>query len=166
VTIRSDGTIGVLYYDLRNNTADPATLPTNIWLARSADAVTWLESSVSGPFDFAIAPNSLGLFVGDYQSLASIGNVFVPFYAQTNDGDTNNRTDVFASLVASAGSAREQAAVAEGQGAPMRAELALPLPLTPELSQRLTDSITLMMRRRVPGWTPRGVARPSSPVVP
>ena len=166
VTIRSDGMVGVLYYDLRNNAADPATLPTNIWLARSTDAVTWLESSVSGPFDFAIAPNSIGLFVGDYQSLVSIGNVFVPFYAQTNDGDTNNRTDVLASLVTSTGTARIQAAAAEGSGAPMRAEFALPLPMTPELSQRLTDSIVLMMQRRVPGWTPRGVMRPPAPIAP
>ncbi len=165
VTIRSDGTIGVLYYDLRSNTSDPATLPTNIWLARSTDAVTWLESPVSGPFDFAIAPNSLGLFVGDYQSLTSIGNVFVPFYAQTNDGAANNRTDVFASLVTSAGTAKEQAA-AEGPGAPMRAEFASPLPLTPELSQRLTDSVILTMQRRVSGWTPRGVMQPSHPIVP
>jgi BNR repeat-like domain len=167
VAIRSDGTIGVLYYDLRNNTADPATLPTDIWLARSTDAITWLESHVSGPFNFAIAPNSLGLFVGDYASLVSIGSEFVPFYAQTNDGDTANRTDVFASLVTTAGTARKDASVAiEEAVAPMRAESAAPLPLTPELSQQLTDSVVRTMQRRVPGWTPRGVIRPPAPNAP
>ncbi len=168
ITVRGDGTFGVLYYDLRSNTADPATLPTDIWLARSTDAVTWLESRVSGPFDLALAPNALGLFVGDYQALVSIGNAFVPFYAQTNDGDANNRTDVFASLVTSAGAARAQAAAAsaEGAGAPMRAQFALPLPPTPELEQRLTDSVVRMMERRIPGWTPRGVIRPPPPVAP
>ena len=165
VTIRSDGTIGVLYYDLRSNTADPATLPTDIWLARSPDAVAWLESHVSGPFDFAIAPNSLGLFVGDYQSLVSIGSEFVPFYAQTNNGDTTNRTDVFASLVTSAGMAEaERAAASERSGAPMRAEFAAPLPMTPELAHELTDSVVRLMQRRVPGWTPRGVVRPLTTV--
>ncbi len=168
VAVRGDGTIGVLYYDLRSNTTDPTTLPTDIWLARSADAVTWLESHVAGPFDFAIAPNALGLFVGDYQSIVSIGGEFVPFYAQTNNGDTNNRTDIFASLVTSAGTAREAAAAiaAEGAAAPMRAEFAAPLPLTPELAQRLTDSIVRMMQRRVSGWTPHGVIRPPAPITP
>ncbi len=160
VTIRSDGTVGVLYYDLRNNTADPATLPTDIWLARSPDAATWLESHVSGPFDFASAPNSLGLFVGDYQSLVSIGSEFVPFYAQTNGGDTTNRTDVFASLVTSAGMAEAQrAAASERPDARMRTEFAAPLPMTPELARELTASIVRLMQRRVPGWTQRGVVR-------
>ncbi len=66
VTVRRDGTIGVGYYDLRNNTADRATLPTDYWLARSADGVIWTEIHVDGPFDLSIAPNANGLFIGDY----------------------------------------------------------------------------------------------------
>ena len=103
VAVRSDGTIGVTYYDFRNNTPDPATLPTDYWLARSTDGVTWRESHVAGPFDLAIAPNADGLFLGDYQALTSIGDTFVPFYVQTNDGDPANRTDVFATLASSVG---------------------------------------------------------------
>ena len=98
VTVRSDGTIGVMYYDLRNNTADPSALPTDIWLTRSSDGVTWRETHVSGPFDLSIAPVDDGLFVGDYQALTSIGAVFVPFYVQTNTGNLANRTEVFATL--------------------------------------------------------------------
>ena len=58
---------------------------------------------MAGPFDLSIAPYAGGLFLGDYQSLVGIGNAFVPFYAAVNDGDLSNRTDVFASLVTSAG---------------------------------------------------------------
>lgn len=160
VTIRGDGTIAVLYYDFRSNTADPATLPTDIWLARSVDGATWLESRVSGPFDLALAPDAGGLFVGDYQALTSIGGTFVPFYAQTND-DPANRTDVLASLVTSAGTAREVAAAANVPGNAMRAESAAPLPATKALAQSLTDSIVRTMQRRVPGWTPRGIVGPT-----
>jgi hypothetical protein len=60
VTVRSDGMIGVSYYDLRSNTADPVTLPADYWLARSRDAITWSESRAGGPFDLAIAPNAGG----------------------------------------------------------------------------------------------------------
>ena len=163
VAIRGDGTIGVAYYDLRSNTADAATLPTDYWLARSADGVTWQESRVTGPFDLAIAPNAGGLFVGDYQSLATVGGVFVPFYAQTNNGDTSNRTDIFASLVTSVGAARAQAAAAV-LGTPMHAETAEPLVMTPELAERISASIVRTMERRVPGWRPRGIVR--EPVAP
>jgi len=166
VAIRGDGTIGVTYYDLRSNTVDPTSLLTDYWLARSTDGVTWRESRVTGSFDLANAPNAGGLFLGDYQSLISIGNAFVPFYAQTNTGDQNNRTDVFATLASSAGMAAAEAAAAAERapgagdpGAAMRAETAAPLPLTPEFARRLTESIVRTMERRVPGWTPGGTVR-------
>ena len=98
LAIARDGTLGVTYYDFRRNTADPSTLPTDYWLARSADGVHWSETHVDGPFDLAIAPNANGLFLGDYQGLATVGNAFVPFYARTNTGDTSNRTDIVAAF--------------------------------------------------------------------
>jgi len=76
VAIRTDGTYGVSYYDF-------ATIPPTCrrcspigWLARSTDGIAWLESHTAGPFDLAVAPNSGGLFLGDYQALTSIGTVF------------------------------------------------------------------------------------------
>ncbi len=164
VTIRSDGTIGVTYFDFRSNTADVATLYTDYWLARSSDGVTWRESRVAGPFDLANAPNAEGLFLGDYQALTSIGAEFVPFYVAANTGDTANRTDILASLVTSAGTA----AKASAGGAPMdmqasesyRAVTAPPLPATPELARSLTESVMRTMVRRVPGWLPPGLTRP------
>ena len=150
VAVRSDGTIGVTYYDFRSNTGD-RTLLTDYWLARSIDGgATWRESRVAGPFDLAIAPFAEGLFLGDYQSLVGIGNAFVPFYAAVNNGDLGNRTDVFASLVTSAGAAAS-AAVAEllDGDAPMRASAAEPLPVTPALQRRLHDSARRVMERRL-----------------
>ena len=157
ITVRSDGTIGVTYYDLRNNTTDPATLPTDYWLARSTDGVTWRESHVAGPFNLAGAPNAGGLFLGDYQGLTSIGDTFVPFYVQANDGDAGNRTDVFAALARSvAGPAAAKSAPAVTGDALLRATGAQALPMTPELQQRLHESVVRTMQRRVPGWRPPG----------
>jgi len=99
VAIARDGTIGVTYYDLRNNTGDLATLPADYWLARSTDGLQWTETHVDGPFDFAIAPVANGLFLGDYQGLTTVGNTFVPFYARTNSGDTVNRSDIVAAFI-------------------------------------------------------------------
>ncbi|MEO8135137.1 MAG: sialidase family protein [Betaproteobacteria bacterium] len=161
VAVRTDGTIGVTYYDFRSNTADPRTLPTDYWLIRSIDGITWRESRVSGPFDLAIAPNANGLFLGDYQSLASIGNVFVPFFAQTSDNDLNNRTDVYAvvarnaSVSAAVGVPAKRVVEAARAVTEYRAEAAPPLVVTAELRQALDGNVVQMMERRVPGWSMR-----------
>ncbi|MGH8105825.1 MAG: sialidase family protein, partial [Arenimonas sp.] len=96
VHIRPDGVIGVAYYDLRSNTSDPATLLTDYWLASSEDGVNWSESRITETFDYTTAPFAGGYFVGDYQTLVSSYNVFIPFFVKTNSGNFSNRTDVFA----------------------------------------------------------------------
>ena len=58
----------------------PPCRPTTGSPAR-ATASRWRESRVAGPFDLAPAPLSEGLFLGDYQALVAIGDLFVPFYA-------------------------------------------------------------------------------------
>jgi hypothetical protein len=96
VHVRADGTIGVSYYDLRSNTSNPATLLTDYWLATSNDGINWSESRITETFDYTTAPFAGGYFIGDYQSLVSSNNVFIPFFVKTNSGDFSNRTDVFA----------------------------------------------------------------------
>lgn len=95
VAVRADGTIGVTYFDFRDNTG-ASSLPTTYWLAQSTDGVHWSESQVAGPFDLITAPYAEGLFLGDYQGLDSVGSAFLPFFVKTNSGDTSNRTDVWA----------------------------------------------------------------------
>ncbi len=96
VDVAIDGAIGLTYYDLRNDTADPKILPTDYWFALSYDGgTTWRESPVAGPFDMRTAPvTSTGFFVGDYEGLTHIFASFTPFFVQTN-GTTSNPTDVF-----------------------------------------------------------------------
>ncbi|MFZ5638670.1 MAG: exo-alpha-sialidase [Pseudomonadota bacterium] len=94
--VAADGTVGVSYYDLRNDTAT-APLSTDAWLARSRDGgATWTDLRLGATFDLAQAPFANGLFVGDYTGLVSVGGRFLPFYARVNAGETTNRTDVVA----------------------------------------------------------------------
>ena len=96
VQVQADGTIGVSYYDFRDDTADPATLLTSYWLTQSTDGMHWQESRVAQPFDLELAPDSSGLFLGDYAALVGSGGAFVPFYVQTNNDGTADRTDSYA----------------------------------------------------------------------
>ena len=124
VAIRADGTIGVAYYDLRSNTPDPNTLPTDFWLATSHDGVTWSERTLAGPFDYAKAPIVGGrYFLGDYMGMASAGDSFVVAFGRTT-AVAGNRTDIATSLARPSPltpAARVATAVDEGTAPDVRA---------------------------------------------
>ena len=143
VTIRDDGTIGVLYYDMRN-TSDPATLFADAWLATSKDGVVWQETHAGGPFNFANAPMADGgLFIGDYQAIASDSTAFYPFFAMTNAGVTN-KSDIFAAAFRSI--------VAPAKAAPAKAFEARTAPAlvpTAEVKERLQARIARTLQWRL-----------------
>jgi len=92
VKVAADGTVGVTYYDFRNNTA-AAGLTTDYWFvhchATCTDPANWGETHVAGPFDEEQAAYARGYFLGDYEGMVTIGNVFGPFYNQA----VNQATD-------------------------------------------------------------------------
>jgi hypothetical protein len=94
IAVAADGTIGVSYYDWRDNTA-AAPITTSVWLATSTDGVTWTERSAGESFDLGTAPRSgcCALMIGDYQSLAATADDFLAFFVGTN-ASTSNRSDV------------------------------------------------------------------------
>ena len=78
VHVAADGTIGVTYYDFRNNTSNPNTLPTDYFAVHCHPTTTctspenW-ENEVrltKKSFDMRQAPLARGFFVGDYEGLA------------------------------------------------------------------------------------------------
>jgi len=76
VEVGNDGEVGVLYYDtFRNDDTTTADgIPTDVYFRHSGDGGrTWSTPQQLTSFDFANAPVSRGLFVGDYQGLAAIG---------------------------------------------------------------------------------------------
>jgi hypothetical protein len=135
VAIRGDGTIGVLYYDLRNAGAATSALSTDVWLVESSDGVHWRETHLDGPFDFRRAPlvsedgGAFALFVGDYQALATgrgasdagaSAPAFLPLFAQAT---STSLTDVFAGIVTRPG-AVAQTTTFKARPAPAGAEQA------------------------------------------
>jgi len=96
VHVAADGTIGVTYYDFRNNTP-AAGLPTDAWLVHCHGGCTstanWSETHLAGSFDMEQAPVARGFFVGDYEGLASIDNQFSAFFAQA--GPVTGQSDVY-----------------------------------------------------------------------
>jgi hypothetical protein len=85
----ADGTIGVTHYDLRFNTPDPATLPTDYWFLHSHDGgTTWTETRVTpASFDHKLAPDAGGLFLGDYVGLTPAGGQFLSLFTKTEPAD-------------------------------------------------------------------------------
>ncbi|HET9031359.1 MAG TPA: sialidase family protein [Dokdonella sp.] len=156
LNVRADGMIGLSYFDLRSNTSDANTLYTDIWLARSTDAVNWQESQVSGPFDLSRAPqaawgNGLAYFLGDYQGLGSSGSTFIPFYARTTGEGNGNRTDVFAAPAVSVTTSYATMASELRAKGPATAIESQPLVINPEFRRRVSENIQAKMEIRMPG---------------
>jgi hypothetical protein len=100
VAVNSAGVVGVTYYDFRNLPAgDTTDLPTDYWFTSSTDNFGTSVRITPNSFDMLNAPFAGGFFVGDYEALTNIGTSFVPFFVQTNTGNTSNRTDVFTTSV-------------------------------------------------------------------
>jgi hypothetical protein len=98
VAVSPGGTLAVTYYDFRNNTSDPATLPTDAWAVTCAASCTtpasWHEQHIEGPFDARTVPaTSSGRMLGDYTGLVSTGSFFVSLYGAAT-GDSTNPVDI------------------------------------------------------------------------
>jgi hypothetical protein len=96
VHVSADGTVGVTYYDFRNNTSDPDTLPTDYWIvhchSNCASASNWgAEARLTDtPFDMRRAPFAGGFFTGDYEGLTAAGTRFGAFYSATHGSDPSS----------------------------------------------------------------------------
>lgn len=138
VAVRDDGTIGVAYYDLRSNTDDRNTLPTDTWLVESANGTAWTERRIAPTFDFAKAPLAGGrMFIGDYIAIASAGTTFLPFFAQTT-ADAGNRTDIRLAIAQPAG------------GVPFIAGAAPSAPPSPQTAARIRQALRAAAAQRLP----------------
>jgi hypothetical protein len=114
VQVLDDGTVGVLYYDFRNNDAGDAALETDAFLVHCDEpsptdddlcAGEWEETRITPTsFDHRQAPDAGGLFLGDYIGLVDtdadgdgVSDTFVPFFTQSND--ESDPSTIYSSLV-------------------------------------------------------------------
>ncbi len=98
IAITERGDVGITYYDVRTLTpGNTTTLPTSTWLTVSPRGGQHFnrERRLASSFDFLQAPNANGLFLGDYEGLATFDDQFRALFVTTNNGQPNNRNDVF-----------------------------------------------------------------------
>lgn len=106
IHVASDGTVGLLYYDLEKaTTAQPGL--TDVFIAHCHSAVSncsnpasWAAGgetrlSTSGSFDYLTAPNAGGRFLGDYAGLTSPGTTFKAFFDMSQPIATTGASDTF-----------------------------------------------------------------------
>lgn len=137
VHVEASGIIAVSYYDLRNDAFAPfGSLLADAWMVTSSDGSTFHETHLSGPFDMDLAPDSGGLFVGDYEALSSATG-FLPLYVQTDANPIGS--DAFMAFPSPAASAHAGVATAMG---PFQA-LSVPagLAITPAVRRQIAARI-------------------------
>ena len=153
VTIQDSGTYGVAYYDLRSNTSDPNTLPTDTWLVSSSDGVRWSERRVAPGFDFAKAPLAGGFyFLGDYFGITQTADSFLPFFGRTN-ADPDNRDDIALGILrvpSAAAPAREVVTGAAPGGPP-----------SPAVAARIAAAVRAAVVQRLPEAVFKRLAPPA-----
>jgi hypothetical protein len=94
IAIAPDGTIGVTYYDFRNNTA-AASLLTDYFIVHCHPATKsctsptdWVETKLTDTsFDMRQAPVARGFFTGDYEGLGVAGTKFGAFFSMPHGTD-------------------------------------------------------------------------------
>jgi hypothetical protein len=106
IHVASDGTVGLLYYDLENATAAQPGL-TDAFIAHCHSATSdctnpasWAADgetrlSTSGSFDYLTAPNAGGFFLGDYAGLTSSGSTFKALFDMSQPIATAGKSDTF-----------------------------------------------------------------------
>jgi hypothetical protein len=93
VAVQHDGTLGVLFYDYRNNKPGGTSAITDVWFRRSDNGgVTWSEEHLGGPFAINDAPRAV---VGDYQGLAALPSSFAAVFAMAKPEAVGAPTDIF-----------------------------------------------------------------------
>ncbi|HEY2275341.1 MAG TPA: sialidase family protein [Steroidobacteraceae bacterium] len=149
VHVGASGVIAVSYYDLRDDAFAPfGSLLADAWMVTSSDGTSFQEKHLSGPFDMDLAPDSGGLFVGDYEALSSATG-FLPLYVQTDPG-AEVRSDAFMAFPSVTASAH--VAIARAVGAFQAPAAPAGLALAPSARQLIARRMEArrLERRREP----------------
>jgi hypothetical protein len=103
IAVDGRGTVGITWYDLRNDKPGDAELSADVWFASSRDgARTWRETHLAGPTDLNSASLVRNNRFGEYQGLSAFkGSGFAAVYTLASPQAKDGETDVFFSLITS-----------------------------------------------------------------
>ena len=103
VAVLPDGTVGISYYDLRNDSPYESAIATDYWFESCRSGCTeranWNEVHIAGPFDLRPAPFAGALFLGDYEGLAGGPRGFALLFSQTHSSLSERPTDIYYTLL-------------------------------------------------------------------
>jgi hypothetical protein len=87
VAVNDQGTVGVLFYDFRNDVLGDTPLSTDVHLSLFDADLNYLTEHRLTPqsFDMRMSAIARGYFPGDYVGLSSAGRDFVAAFTMTND---------------------------------------------------------------------------------
>ena len=162
LAVRGDGSVGLMHYDLRSNTASAATLLADLWLITSRDGLSWSETALRRSADMLFAPPvNAGLFLGDYHGLVVSGTTFIPVVAVPGS-NTANRSDIVSMRIDPVVSTQQQAlgsaSAVRSASAAHLARAAQPVPAglsDGDFARAHSDAVRRAMEWRVPGWAAR-----------
>lgn len=97
IAIDRHGTIGMTWYDLRNDRPEDPALTADVWFASSRDRGTsWQETHIAGPTDLRTAALARQNRVGEYHGLAAVGGRgFAAIFTLAAPFSKDGPTDIF-----------------------------------------------------------------------
>ncbi|MFI5712952.1 sialidase family protein [Kribbella sp. NPDC051620] len=101
IAVDKHGTVGVIWYDLRNDRPGDGATTADLWFSSSKDGgATWRQIHVAGPTDLrTAAPDALNRF-GEYQGLAGLPTGFAAIFGLSTPQARNGPTDIFFAHIA------------------------------------------------------------------
>lgn len=97
VAAERDGTVGLLWYDFRNDRPGDSRLTADVWFAHSHNrGASFAQTHLAGPFDMRGAPRAgAPAVLGDYHALAAMPHGFGATFAQAKPRAKDGPSDVF-----------------------------------------------------------------------
>jgi hypothetical protein len=96
MAVDGHNTVGVIWYDLRNDRPGDAVTSADVWFAQSDDhGASWRQTHVAGPTNLRTAAPPAQNRFGEYQGLAGLKRGFAASFGLSAPQARNGPTDIF-----------------------------------------------------------------------
>jgi hypothetical protein len=96
IAVDRRGTVGVIWYDLRNDRPGDGETTADLWFAHSNDrGASWRQIHVAGPTDIRTGAGAHQNRFGEYQGLAGLRKGFAAAFGLASPQAKNGPTDIF-----------------------------------------------------------------------